>query len=226
MIREINAGGLDPTLIQWENLLRQEARETMGQSLMDRAQRINVETATEAEGVRSGSDLQRGVLAGPWEDFMSDAIATWATALQTPDVLTSEVTIPVLGSADARDLFRGESGSLGFSPFQTAQPEQIRGEFIYEVRPGSTAPRDPNEEVRRRMAWLEVAKSFPQNVALDQALLELAIDLDLDPTKALQTPQEIQQVQQGLTQQGVNPNGEGPSQALSPAVFDSLRNLQ
>ena len=223
-IKEVNAGGFDQTLIAWEGVLRQESRETMGQSLMDRGQRINVESASEAEGVKTGSELQRGVLAGPWEDFMSDSVATWATALQTPDVLTDEITIPVLGSADARDLFRGTEGELGFSPFDTSDPKEIRGEFLYEVRPGSTAPRDPAEEIQRRIAWLSVAKEHPQLVALDQAVLELAIDMDLDPTKALQSPEEIKAVQQGLQQNGPGPTGEqtGTGGGTSPDVFPSL----
>jgi hypothetical protein len=187
-IREVAMGGFDQGLLLYDDRLTEDMREALGQSLMSRGQRINVDTATEVNSVQQGSDLQAGRLAGPWEDFLSDAVATFGDGLQSPDVIQDELVLPILGRQDARELFQ----DLELSPFRTVTSGSISGSFIYEIRPGSTSPRNPFEEVEKAAFNIDRMTPFAESVNFPQLLTDFITAQGLDPEKYLTSPQEIE----------------------------------
>jgi len=145
---QITIGGVPPGLPEYASFLRERVRSAVGVSEMDRANRINVETATEAAAVQAGSFTQRGRNLGPFEEFLSDTVSTFGLALQ--NTLQDGFVIPILGSEDAQSVFAPDPE--GSDPFLEVGPAEIAGTFLYTVRPGSTAPRDPNQDAREEMA--------------------------------------------------------------------------
>jgi hypothetical protein len=231
-LQAVNTAGFNQGWLQYDAKIEEDIRQTFGQSLLDRGQRINVESGTEAAAVARGAALQSGLLGGTWEDFVGDALATFGSALQSPGVLTRQFALPVLGQRDAVELLR-ELGKGPVNPLQPIQPQEIRGSFLYEVRPGSMAPRNPQEEQARAVANLEVAGKFGGGVLnLPQLLLEFVIAQDLDPEKVFTSPQQQQAADGIAANQGVAPaaqagnqRGNGaaqPQQQAQPAVPPGL----
>jgi hypothetical protein len=227
-------------LLPYDAKIEEDIRQTMGQSLLDRGQRINVESGTEAAAVARGAAVQSGLLGGPWEDFVGDAMETFGSALQSPGVLTRQFALPILGQRDAVELLK-ELGKGPIDPLQPIQSEEIRGSFLYEVRPGSMAPRNPQEEQTKAIANLEVAGKFGGGVLnLPQLLLEWVKAADLDPTLAFTSPQQQQATDAVAANQGVAPaaqagqagnrRGNGAAQpaqseesAIPPGLLQNLR---
>jgi hypothetical protein len=219
VMAQVNVGGGIGELLMYDAKIEDDIRETLGQSRLDRAQRINVETAQEASAVQAGSAAQRGRNAVPWEDFLSDAVAMFGAALQQR--ATQEILIPITGIRDARFLAGAEAASLFGQDRLKVTPDQIQGEFIYEIRPGSTLPRNANEEIGKALQWTKIAQEFPEHVNDRQALTNLAIAMDHDPAQVLRTLQE-QAVTKGMMAEqaarGVEPPSL-PGRGIDPSVF-------
>jgi hypothetical protein len=210
-------GGLPQELLLYIQFLIAQIREVLGVSEMERGQRINVETAAEANQVGAGFQMQRGRNQGPWEDFLSDSIATFGLSLQY--VLTDRVAIPILGGDDAHALFGGQGN---MNPFEMVAPKQIQGDFIYRVRPGSTLPRDPMEDVRKELAVNQALSPFGDLVNLPQRAIDTLRAFEKDPARNLMSPQEVQKRRAVAAQQGASPNQEEPKKA---GVDAGLANL-
>lgn len=211
VFQQIPLGGGFQELLVLAQYLKNEIRALVGVGELERAQRINVETATEAQGVMQGAAMQRGRNQGPWEDFFSDVLETWSLGIQ--DTVMEEVAIAALGNEDAAELFRAEGPS---SPFEVIRPEQIQGDFLYRIRPGSTLPADPNEEARKQAALN--AALMPFGAAINQA--QLAVDTILaferDPRRLVATPQMMQAMQ--ANQAGAVMAEQGPPQVVDPQL--------
>jgi hypothetical protein len=194
---------------------------------MDRGERINVESGTEAAAVARGSQIQGGLLKGPWEDFVGDTLGTFGSALQTPGLLTGNITVPVLGTRDAQLLIQ-QLGGGPVNQLGTVSGERLRGSFLYEVRPNSMAPRDPLEDQRRAVANLEVAAKFGGNaVKMPQLLMDYWLAVDEDPGRVTMSPQEMQgadAVAAGMPkdEQGQKRNGQG-GPIVPPQLLRSVR---
>ena len=203
----ITAGGLDQGLMLFVQFLKEELRGTLGVGEMERANRVNVETATEASGIQQGALAQRGRNQGPWEDFLSEVFSIYGVALQS--VLDQTILVPILGTEEADSLLRGEGGS----PFETVKPEEIQGEFLYRVRPGSTLPRNPNEEIIRANALLQSVLAFGENGVELANLPQLMVDVfrsnDKDPAIYMQSIEKLLARRQVGEQQTPQPNGDG-----------------
>lgn len=186
VVQAIQVGGLPQELLMHIQFLIEQIRATLGVSELERAQRVNVETATEASQIAAGASSQRGRNQGPWEEFLSHTLATFALSMQY--ALTDRIAVPILGGDDAMELF----SSKGSNPFELIEPEQIRGEFLYQVRPGSTLPRDPGEEIRRELALTQALLPFGEVVNLPQRAIDTVRAFDKDPAKQLASPDLIQ----------------------------------
>jgi hypothetical protein len=226
-VKEIRTGTLDPSLLAYDTQIEQDIRQTFGQSRMDRGERINVESGTEAAAVARGSQIQGGLLKGPWEDFVGDTLGTFGSALQTPGLLTGNITVPVLGTRDAQLLIQ-QLGGGPVNQLGTVSGERLRGSFLYEVRPNSMAPRDPLEDQRRAVANLEVAAKFGGNaVKMPQLLMDYWLAVDEDPGRVTMSPQEMQgadAVAAGMPkdEQGQKRNGQG-GPIVPPQLLRSVR---
>jgi hypothetical protein len=208
-ISVVNTGDFPIGLLNYDRQIEEDIRQTFGQSLLDRGQRINVESGTEAAAVARGAALQSGLLGGSWEDYVGDVLSTFGSALQSPGVLTRRFALPVLGQRDAVELMR-ELGKGPINPLQPIQSQDIRGSFLYEIRPGSMAPRNPQEEQAKAVANLEVAAKYGGGVLnMPQLLLEYAIAADMDPTKVMTSIEQQQATDQLAANQGVAPAAEG-----------------
>lgn len=208
-------------LLLYDRQIKEDIRELTGVSEMDRAQRINVETASEANQVGQGAARQRGRNQGPLEDFMSDVIATYGKALQ--EVVPDEFTVPILGESDAARLRANEG-----EPFLRVEREAIQGEFLYQVRPGSMLPRNPGADIQKETAWLQTVQPFGEAINLQQSLLDLARAYDKDPTRALTTPEQQEATRGALEERGADPNApqEGGSVGADLAQLVQLRDAQ
>jgi hypothetical protein len=194
-MREVQLGTFEQSLLLYDDRLTEDMREALGQSLLSRGQRINVDTAAEAHSVQAGSDLQTGRLAGPWEDFLSDVFATIGDGLQSPGVIQDAISVPILGRQDARELF----GSVELNPFKRIAEKELRGSFMYEVRAGSTTPRNPAEDAQTAQRNLEFAAAQgPESFRLPQFQLDWILANDLDPEKYMQNAQQIAQLRAQL----------------------------
>lgn len=227
-MQELQIAGFPAELIQYIAFLIDQIRQIIGVSELERASRINVQTASEVNQVAAGSQANRGRNQGPWEDFLSESIAAYALGLQK--VITRTFTIPIVGEEDADQLFT--EGQL--NPFETIAPESIRGEFLIMIRPGSTLPRDPNSEIRLETAMNEALGALPAQELVNwpQRAIATVRAFNKKPNRDL-TPLAVQNEQQRIANAQGLAGGEPqqPSQGINPQIVsllaeDSNRRLQ
>lgn len=216
-VLQTQLGGLPQELLFHIRFLIEQIRNTIGVSEMERANRVNVETASEVNQIAAGSQAQRGRNQGPWEDFLSDTFTTFGLSLQFS--ITDEITVPIVGESDAASLYGDRQGN----PFETVTPENIQGEFLYRVRPGSTLPRDPNEDIRRELALNQALAQFGEVVALPQRAVDTVLAFDKDPSRQLATPELMRERQKVAQQQGVPPNAEVDTGGIPPNLAGLLQ---
>lgn len=214
-VAEVALGGDPSSLLTIDSRIEEDARLALGQSLQDRGQRINVESATESANVQEGADLQSGRMAGPFDDFMSDVFATHGQALQTAGIL-EDVSVPILGEIASDELF-SDLGQEERGFLRITRDEGLQGTFIHEVRPGSAAPRNPEEEAARALRNLEVASSFPDQVNKTEALSDYFVAVDKDPARMVQEAPPATQAGDALAN-APGQNGAGQSAGLAPAL--------
>lgn len=212
-VGSIQIGGFPQELLAYDRQLEEDIRQLTGQSRMDRAQRINVETATEASGVQFGSDTSKGRNQGAVEDFWKGIIRKFGQGLQA--TMDAEKVIPIVGAEDAQ-MLASLQGAGGGDAFLRVSPDAIGEDYLFEIAVGSTLPRNQGEEQRKALAWLEVAKQFPQNADIQTALVNIARAFDLDPSKAL-IDQQTRDAMNKMTAQQGGESGEG-QQSLSPLI--------
>ena len=189
-LREIPVAGFDQGLLLYDAAIQEDIRETIGQSKMARAQRINVETATEAARVGAGDDVQMGRNQIKVHTWLKDSIRMFAKGIQA--LPNSQFTIPVVGLRDAQLLMTGLPQVLQIST------EQLQGEFDFDIAVGSNLPRSERQEIGKSMAWLQTATQFPQNVNIPAALTDLAVSMGKDPATSLMNAQQVSATEAAL----------------------------
>ena len=95
MLQEIRAGGFPVELLQYEALHNEDIREIKGQSKMDRGQRINVETAAEANFVQRGSSIGSSDEQAAFEEFMGESLKNYMAGRRV--TMGEEELVPLLG---------------------------------------------------------------------------------------------------------------------------------
>ena len=132
-------------------------------------------------------------------------IETFSLGVQ--DTLTEEFAVPILGGEDANALFAPTQGS----PFETVTPESISGDFLYRVRPGSTLPYDPDQDIRRELAFNAAMVPFGDAVNQLELIVSTARAFEKDPSKVAVKPEILQGVMQAKGQagmMGIEPQGQ------------------
>lgn len=207
-IAQIPVAGFDQGLLAYDQVIQEDIRETIGQSKLARAQRINVESATEAARVGAGDDLQAGRNRTKVHAWLKDCIRLFAkgiAALPDPKFL-----VPVLGQENIASLMAGQPQVLQLDA------EQLQGEFDFDIEVGSNLPRDEKMEVAKALQWLQIATQYPQNANIPAALLELVHALGKDPANSLMTAEQIAATNQAMQQQPPVEQGAGQ---INPAPF-------
>lgn len=154
-IGEVGLGSFPQELMMYDGLLTQDIREALGQSAMDRAQRINVESATEAAGVAAGSQTAASRNIDALEDWLDSNIRHYAIARRATTA-DSEV-VPILGSDDARLLIPDLA-----QEFLTVSKKDLAAEVDFIIRQGSTLPDTRQRRVQQALADIQVASGQPQ----------------------------------------------------------------
>ena len=215
VVNQVQMGGFSQDLLAYDQLIKEDGREMIGQSNMDRAQRINVQSATEAANVQLGSDTQRSRNQVVFEEFLSGVVANFAKGLQA--TVNPSFIVPILGETDAR-LLAAKPGV----PFLRATPAEIQGEFSFQIVVGSTLPETQDRDLQREIGWLAVAEKFPSITNLPQALADVARAARKNPSKALLSNQEIAQTQKNMTDQGIPPGTPESAGQIDPNAFAAL----
>jgi hypothetical protein len=182
----VQLGGFDQSLLALDALHVTDIREALGQSSLDRAQRINVETAQEAAGVQQGSAVHQSRNGVRLEDFLSSTIRHYAQARR--ETMTEDEIVSVLSRDDAAVLLDGEG-----IDFATVTPDQVRGEFDFAIRAGSAAPKTKESEVREAIADLQIMSQYPEMHEIQEGLADYWRTRGKDPSRVLLT-QEQQEI--------------------------------
>ena len=143
VMAEIRAGGFPQELIPYNELLERDFRELTGQSQMDRAQRINVETAQEASQVQMGSDIHTIRNQQAFEKFITSSVRNYMHGRR--QTTSEEELIPVVGP--------------GAEPFVSVRPEDLRADLDYKIVVGSTRPDSHQQKAAESLADIQVVST-------------------------------------------------------------------
>ena len=155
----IQSGTLDPSTISHMQIVQDDMRESTGQSRMDRAQRINVESATEASFVQQGSDTQSSRIEERFTRFVRETESLYMQGRRfIMAKLNSSEAISIVGAEDARQL----------EDFVNVGTRELHGEYSFEVEAGSTRRKDRQVEAQLAQLDLQTGLQVPDiaNTAL------------------------------------------------------------
>lgn len=179
IIREVQVGGLAQELLLYNERLEEDLREEMGISKMGRAQRINVESATEAANVQAGQDIALARIEERFRGFVQETIRLYAQGRRFTMELTGDELVRIAGP-DA-------DGALRWAQVSA---EDLAGEYEYEVEVHSMRPRDRDLEAQKAGARIAVAAQSPQLFNLAFFARKWAEVSGLDPSQAM-NPQAL-----------------------------------
>lgn len=201
IMKEIQIGGFPQELLIYDRQIAEDIRETIGQSLLDRAQRINVETATEAAGVRQGSAIQSSRNQERFENFLSDIMRNFGQALQ--HTIDEPLMIQIAGQADTRT-------TREFGDFLQVNPDDIKGEFKYTITVGSTLPRDNDAAIQKRLAYFQVTKDL-SFIDQKENIRQMTEDFRYDSARLVLEDEQLRGTNEALAQQGAAGGANGPA---------------
>lgn len=175
-VKEITVGGFPgQDLILYGAQLDEDFRETIGQSKMGRAQRINVESATEAAGVLAGQDVATFRVEEAFHRFQQEVLTLYAQARRATLALTGPEVVRLVGETDAQ----------GIQGFATVDPGAVGDDLDYGIEIGSSRRRTREQEIQRAGALLSISLQSPQIFQVAYFARRLAEAAGLDPSKAL-----------------------------------------
>ncbi len=191
IVKEITLGQFPQELMLYEDRIVGTIREILGQSRFQRAQRENVESAEEAARIGHGDDTQVGRNQSAMEEFITDSVRKWYQGFQA--VATDDVTIPLMNDNDARTLEQAGAS------FQTATPDEIRGEFLFRMRLGSSQPANEVREQQEALQMLATAyKLNDPLLSKPQFLLNWLLAYNKSPKRFLLNQKEREATGAGL----------------------------
>jgi hypothetical protein len=200
-IAEIRAGGFPQELIPYNELLERDFRELIGQSQMDRAQRINVETAQEASQVQMGSDIHTIRSQAAFEKFITSSVRNYMHGRQ--QTTTEEELIPVVGP--------------GAEAFISVRPEHLRADLDYKIVVGSTRPDSHQQKAAEALADIQVVSTEVgmQVANVAKPFEDYWVARGKNPREYTKPPEQAQQQQPGQ-----EPPAGGK---IDPAAFSVLQ---
>ena len=156
-IKMISSGVFPPELLQYNALLEEDMREGIGQGKMSRAQRINVDTATEAANVQRGDDVATSRIVEAFQNFNQDAIRLYMQGRRATMDITGDEIVRIVGQQDVD----------GVQEWAEISPEVLHGDYEFKVIHGSTLPEDRDRDAQKASLDLQVAAGMPDqfNVA-------------------------------------------------------------
>ena len=154
VVQSIKLGEFPQELLMYYALCKTDLQEVLGISSMDRAQRINVETATEANNVQQGSNVLRSRGQEKVEEFWGNIFRKLHRGIQQTQ--TDDILLPIFDKQAISQL-QGVGASVSQNSVKI-QPNDLQGEFHYGVQVGSTLPEDPESELRRNIALFQLFK--------------------------------------------------------------------
>lgn len=204
---QVQLGVFPQELLLYDAKIKEDIREAIGLSQMDRAQRVNVQSASEAVEIQQGSDVQISRPQEKFQDFWQDVLTRFHQGLQ--QVLSRDVLVPIVGTQDAAALEAdGE--------YVSVSPDDIKGQYHISIGVGSTMPE--NHEVRFAKA-IQLKTLFKDDATVNQLeLSRLAFEESgFDSKQLVQTPAQVTATQDQLMQQGLGGGqGGGTSKSAAP----------
>lgn len=208
-------GTFPSDLLAYDSTIKSDIREAIGISNMDRAQRINVESATEAGGVLQGADVIAGRNEERFELFWSDILRHFTQSLQ--HTMDQSTTIRIVGEADVRHLQEAQD-------FIEVSPEDIAGEFDFRVRARSTLPENNDQELAKAAQIFNLVNASGR--ADVKAWINLLTELGgFDSSELTLTDEEFAATAQVLQDQGVadgQSDSGGGGGGIDPGVVRTL----
>lgn len=208
VIAQVQVGGADPSLIAYDSLLEKDIRESLGQSAMERGQRINVESGTEAANVAAGGQINASRNVEAVEDFLASSMRHYAIARQATTI--GEEIIPIVGMADA-SLINGQQTELRVTGADLA------GEFDFKIRAGSTLPETREKRTREAVADIGVMAQAPQLHNLQEGFATYWQARGKNPAKMMLNIEQLQQTGAG------QPTGEQTGGEQIPNLLAALQ---
>ena len=201
VMAEIRAGGFPQELIPYNELLERDFREAIGQSQMDRAQRINVETAQEASQVQRGSDVHTIRNQQAFEKFITSSVRNYMHGRR--QTMTEDELIPVAGP--------------GAEPFIAVRPEDLRADLDYKIVVGSTRPDSHQQKAAEALADIQVVSTEVgmQVANVAKPYEDYWVARGKNPREYVKPPQP-----QGQQEPGQEPPAGGK---IDPAAFSVLQ---
>jgi hypothetical protein len=210
-IAEIRAGGFPQELLSYLGILESDIRELKGQGLMDRAQRINVDSATEASQVQRGSDILASREQAAFEDFMASTVRNYTQGRR--QTMLEDEMVPILGLPQAQQ--------LAGAGFLSVSPDDLRHDFDYRIVTGSSLPPDHDREASRAMADINIAGQLPELNNMEEAYRRYWSARRIDPSRMLKSQQQQESEQEAAAREAQR-SGETDNQRVDPAAFAAL----
>jgi hypothetical protein len=221
VVREITLGVIDPQLVGLMYQLKESIREVIGISNFDRGQRTNVETAAEAGSIAQGAAVQKSRTQSRFENTWVEVVKVSHRALMQVQDDRSFV-VPIVGQENASFLTQDEVASQ----FVKASISDLAGEFDYSIKIDSTLPLDPGQDYAKAASFYQIAGG-PQSTLVQQqaALAHLAQLANLDPTKWVVPPEQVQALAAEQEKRGASPDEKSTGDGgIGPVL--AARNLQ
>lgn len=207
VMAQVQVGGTDPSRIAYDSLLEKDIREALGQSQMERGQRANVESGTEAAAIQQGGQINASRNVEAVEDFLNSSMRHYAIARQATTI--GEEVIPIIGMGDSA-LINGQMGEL------TIDSKALAGEFSFRVRAGSTLPETREKRTREAMADFSFMAQTPQLHNLQEGAANYWMARGKNPAKQMLNIEQMQQTGAG------EPTGEISGADQIPNLLSSL----
>jgi len=214
---EIPLFQLDGQLIGLLYQLKEQIREVLGVSAMDRGQRVNVQSAAEANAISAGGQMSRSRTQAKFEAFWTNIIKVSHRALlNTND--GREFFVPIIGEQNTIFLLESELQQ----GFVKASVRDLQGEFTYGVKLNSTTPIDPGAEFVK-VASLNQTLGAAKNPLVNQvhSMTRLVTLAGEDAQKWIVSEQQaVQMGQQGMQGEQGDP-GQAPTAEMLGNSGDS-----
>ena len=109
---------------------------------------------------------------------------------------TQPLVVPILGSESTSQLFQSQEGVS----YDEIEPEMIQGEFQFKIRPGSTMPHDPNEDLRKEIGLTQALMPFGELINMPQRAIDMLLAAEKDPAKQLLNGERLMSLMQQKAQ--------------------------
>jgi len=188
IIKEITLGAFPQELLIYKASIMEDIRETLGQSKFQRAQRENVESAEEAARIGMGDDTQVGRNQDAVEEFITDSVRKWHQGLQA--VATDDMLIPILGEDTVTRV-----GRNAMQVYLNVRPQDIRGEFMFRMRMGSSRPTNEQQQKQEALILLKLVEQFGDRLIIDQHLTDVYLAFNKSPGRYMMNEAEVAAMQ-------------------------------